>query len=407
MACLQRKLSIFGLINIGPGRAWANIGFLFSASVIFLTIFLLSANFSRREKAVGFLVADPQIIRINIPKAGRVQRIAVVEGQSVKKGDVLITIDPDPILVNGKPAAQAELDNITASEQEIQGRIQSISRQRDAKQRELSLRTAAVRDQIIAVRDGIELQKRTTELVEDQLRVGARLANSGALNTLEVQRRETSLQDTKLNSQNLLYTLHQNEALLAELMGQQEQTPIEVDMKISDLKQAMVGLQQRRAEAEARMAFQVTAPLDGTIDTLLIALGQTVDASATVVSLLPESSVLQAELYVPSKAIVFVVPDKRVRIAYDAFPYARYGFAEGKVHSVSQTILRPDEIHKPVSPAEPSFRVTVTLDRQKMKSGEKDVLLRPGLTLTADIILDRQSLAQWILHSINELWTRI
>lgn len=155
------------------------------------------------------------------------------------------------------------------------------------------------------------------------------------------------------------------------------------------------------------MAFQVTAPLDGTIDTLLIALGQTVDASATVVSLLPESSVLQAELYVPSKAIVFVVPDKRVRIAYDAFPYARYGFAEGKVHSVSQTILRPDEIHKPVSPAEPSFRVTVTLDRQKMKSGEKDVLLRPGLTLTADIILDRQSLAQWILHSINELWTRI
>ncbi len=356
---------------------------------------------------MGFLVADPQIIRINIPKAGRVQRIAVVEGQSVKKGDVLITIDPDPILVNGKPAAQAELDNITASEQEIQGRIQSISRQRDAKQRELSLRTAAVRDQIIAVRDGIELQKRTTELVEDQLRVGARLANSGALNTLEVQRRETSLQDTKLNSQNLLYTLHQNEALLAELMGQQEQTPIEVDMKISDLKQAMVGLQQRRAEAEARMAFQVTAPLDGTIDTLLIALGQTVDASATVVSLLPESSVLQAELYVPSKAIVFVVPDKRVRIAYDAFPYARYGFAEGKVHSVSQTILRPDEIHKPVSPAEPSFRVTVTLDRQKMKSGEKDVLLRPGLTLTADIILDRQSLAQWILHSINELWTRI
>jgi membrane fusion protein len=404
---LSKQYSLFGVMHIGPGRAWANIGFLFSVSVVFLAIFLLSANFSRREKAVGFLVADPQIIRINIPKAGRVQRIAVVEGQSVKKGDVLITIDPDPILVNGKPAAQAELDNITASEQEIQGRIQSISRQRDAKQRELSLRIAAVRDQIIAIRDGIELQKRTTDLVEDQLRVGTRLANSGALNTLELQRRETSLQDTKLNSQNLLYTLHQNEALLAELMGQQEQTPIEVDMKISDLKQAMVGLQQRRAEAEARMAFQVTAPLDGTIDTLLIALGQTVDASATVVSLLPESSVLQAELYVPSKAIVFVVPDKRVRIAYDAFPYARYGFAEGKVHSVSQTILRPDEIHKPVSPAEPSFRVTVTLDRQKMKSGEKDVLLRPGLTLTADIILDRQSLAQWILHSINELWTRV
>jgi membrane fusion protein len=404
---LNKGPDIFGIIHIGPGKTWANICFLFSVAVIVMVVFLLSANFSRREKATGFLVADPQIIRINVPKAGRVQQIAVAEGQHVKKGDVLVYVDPDPVLVNGKPAAQVEFENIAASEEEIRKRIQSVTQQVDAKLRELSSRIEAVNDQLVAVLEGIELQKRTISLVDDQLRVGAGLARTGTLNTTEVQKRETSLQDAKINSQNLDYTLHQNEALLAELTGQKEQTPIEANLKISDLNQSLVELQQRRAEAEGRLAFQVTAPVDGTVDNLLFVSGQTVDANSTVVFLLPETSVLQAELYVPSKAIVFVQPNQPVRIAYDAFPYARYGFAEGSIHSISQTVLRPDEIRKLITLAEPSFRVTVMLDRQMMKSSGKDVPLRSGLTLTADIILDRQSLARWIIRSISELWTRV
>lgn len=404
---MSKGPNIFGIIHIGPGKTWANICWLFSVAVIVIVIFLLSANFSRRERASGFLIADPQIIRINVPKAGRVQQIAVTEGQHVKKGDVLVYVDPDPIRVNGKPAAQVEFENIAASEAEIRKRIQSLTRQIESKLRELSLRIKAVDDQIVAVREGIELQKRTISLVNDQLRVGAGLARTGTLNTTEVQKRETSLQDAKINSQNLFYTLHQNEALLAELIGQREQAPIEANLKVSDLNQALVELQQRRAEAEGRLAFQVTAPVDGTVDNLSIVAGQTVDANSTAVSLLPETSVLQAELYVPSKAIVFVQPNQPVRIAYDAFPYARYGFAEGSIHSISQTVLRPDEIRKPINLAEPSFRVTVLLDRQVMKSAGKDVPLRSGLTLTADIILDRQSLAQWIIRSITEVWARV
>ncbi|WP_419761333.1 biotin/lipoyl-binding protein [Sinorhizobium arboris] len=58
-----------------------------------MAIFLLTANFSRREQAVGFLTAEPQISRINAPRPGRVQRVAVREGQAVKRGDVLMYID--------------------------------------------------------------------------------------------------------------------------------------------------------------------------------------------------------------------------------------------------------------------------------------------------------------------------
>lgn len=370
-------------------------------------MFLLAANFSRREKAVGFLVADPQIIRVNAPRAGRVQQVVVAEGQRVKKGDILLIVDPDPALVNGRPNAQVELENIAAAREEIGKRIGTIAAQSKAKQTELSSRIKAVNRQISAIYEGVRLQKRTIEVMDEQLRTGTKLANTGSLSTVELQRRETALQDASLNAQNLVYTLRQTEALLAELKGQWEQTPIEAELKLSELKQSLVELRQREADAEGRLALQVIASADGIVDTLLTAEGQTIEAGSVVISLLPEASVLRAELYVPSKAIVFVALNQTVRIAYDAFPYARYGFAEGQIDSVASTVLRVDEIRKPVVPDGPSFRVTVALKHQSMKSDGKSVPLRPGLTLTADIILDRQSLATWILRSINELWTRV
>lgn len=325
----------------------------------------------------------------------------------MKRGDVLIYVDPDPSLVKGKPTAEAELDRLRLAEQELQHRIQAIDAQVGMKVAELTERAEAVAKQIAAIRTGANLQRRTIDVLTDQLVAGQTLSQAGAVSTTEIQRRETELRNAQVTLQNLQFSLHENEALLAELNGQKKQAPIEGELRISDLRQTLIELEQRRTEAEGRLAFQITAPVDGIADTILTAPGQTIGTNSTLLTLLPKSSVLIAELYVPSRAIVFVQPEQRVRIAYNAFPYVRYGFAEGKVSSVSETILRPDELEKPVAVLEPSYRVTVELQSQNMRADNKEIRLRPGLTLTADIILERQTLAQWILHSIRELWARV
>lgn len=394
-------------LRIGPGRTWANICWVFIIASVGLTIFLLTANFSRREQAVGFLTAEPQISRINAPRPGRVQRVAVREGQPVKRGDVLIYVDPDPSLVNGKPTAETELNRLRLAERELQHRIQAIDTQMGMKVAELTERAEAVAKQIAAIRIGADRQRRTIDVLTDQLAAGQTLSQAGAVSTSEIQRRETELRNAQVILQNLQSSLHENEALLAELKGQRKQAPIEAELRISDLRQTVIELEQRRTEAEGRLAFQITAPTDGIADTIRIAPGQTIGTNSTLLTLLPKSSVLVAELYVPSRAIVFVQAGQRVRIAYNAFPYVRYGFAEGKISSVSETILRPDELETPVSLLEPSYRVAVELQSQNMRADSKEIRLRPGLTLTADIILERQTLAQWILHSIKELWARV
>ena len=237
-------------------------------------------------------------------------------------------------MVNGKPAAEAEINRLRVSEQELRSRIRSINSQTSMKIVELNERAGAVTKQIAALRAGVELQQQTITVLREQLAAGRTLGQSGALSVIEIQKRGTNLRDAEIAAQNILFSLHENEALLAELSGKKTQAPVEGELRLSDLRQALIELEQRRTEAEGRLAFQITAPVDGTVDTILIAAGQTVDTTAPLLSLLPEASTLTAELYVPSRAIVFIETGQSVSIAYNAFPYVRYGFAEGKIISV-------------------------------------------------------------------------
>jgi membrane fusion protein len=49
------------------------------------------------------------------------------------------------------------------------------------------------------------------------------------------------------------------------------------------------------------------------------------------VEIVPNDSVLQAELFVPTRAIGLVQPGHEVRILYEAFPYQQFGTYSGKV----------------------------------------------------------------------------
>ena len=61
-------------------------------------------------------------------------------------------------------------------------------------------------------------------------------------------------------------------------------------------------------------------------------------------TLLPDGASLLAELFVPSRAIGFVEPGQRVRLMVDAFPYQRFGTLGGRVETVSQAVLSPNEV---------------------------------------------------------------
>jgi membrane fusion protein len=115
---------------------------------------------------------------------------------------------------------------------------------------------------------------------------------------------------------------------------------------------------------------------------------------------------LEVELYAPSRAIGFARAGQDVRLMYDAFPYAQFGSFKGRIATISRTAMAPGEIDAPVKLAEPAFRVRVRLDSQAIEAFGAAYAIEPGMTLKANLVLEKQSLLGWLLEPINAVRRR-
>lgn len=141
----------------------------------------------------------------------------------------------------------------------------------------------------------------------------------------------------------------------------------------------------------------IRAPVAGRVSSLQATVGKAADPRQLQLTIVPDGSVLRAELLVPTRAIGFVRPGQRVRILYDAFPYQRFGTYGGEVASVSQSIVTAADASGPLELREPSYRVAVALDRADVDAAGRRIALQPDMLLRADIILDRRSLMAWLV----------
>jgi membrane fusion protein len=121
----------------------------------------------------------------------------------------------------------------------------------------------------------------------------------------------------------------------------------------------------------------------------------------------PAGAALVAEVYVPSRAIGFIKPGQAVRLLYDAFPYQRFGPAAGTVQAVSATVLYPQEVQAAMRIDEPVYRVVVQLAQQVMPAFGRSMNLSPGMALSADIVLEQRSFAEWLFEPILAMRGRL
>ncbi|HEX8470818.1 MAG TPA: HlyD family efflux transporter periplasmic adaptor subunit, partial [Brevundimonas sp.] len=159
-------------------------------------------------------------------------------------------------------------------------------------------------------------------------------------------------------------------------------------------------LTQTRAQIAGRRGYELRAPSDGRITALQAGLGQIVDPTKPLMTLTPMNGRLRAELYVPSRAIGFIRPGQRVRLLYDAYPYQKFGPAWGRIIEISATVLGPQEIAAVIQTSEPVYRVVAQMDRQSMQAFGEPRPLSAGMALTADIILEERTFAEWLLEPL-------
>jgi membrane fusion protein len=164
-------------------------------------------------------------------------------------------------------------------------------------------------------------------------------------------------------------------------------------------------VQQEFNESEARREFEITAPQDGIVAVITASEGQAIDNTKLLASLLPDDSLLEAEVFAASRAAGFIRPGMKVLLRYQAYPYQKFGQHVAWVEDVAQTSLRPEELNSLVSghvttSNEPLYRIKLRLENQSITAYGKSASLKSGMVVDASVILEKRKLYEWILEPL-------
>lgn len=123
---------------------------------------------------------------------------------------------------------------------------------------------------------------------------------------------------------------------------------------------------------------------------------------------------LQAHLYAPSRTAGFVQPGQTVWLRYAAYPYQKFGLAQGEVFDVSRTPIASQDLpfgqqqalSQAAQSTEPLYRITVNLVSQIIHAYGRSQLLKPGMALEADVAQDRRAVWEWVLEPLLAVATK-
>jgi membrane fusion protein len=396
----QRQHRQWGEVALLQPLSTKVLTWFFTVAVALVIVFVSLAQYARKETVVGYLTPTSGTARIFVPRQGIIEAIHVEHGQEVQERQPLLTIATNEVAADGEDINTAKLE--------------TLSRQRDLLIQQIAAeehRTNSERDRLTALIQGLEteitqldaqiaIQGERSRLTESLVSSAAALAAKGYLSDADHKRRQEAFLEQKQSLSSLSQQLVVRQNLLTDTRYSLEQLPTTMAAKIQTLRNNLSDVQQRISETKGRSAYVIRAPTAGRVSSVQATVGRSADPRELQLEIVPLDSALEAELFVPTRAVGFVEVGQRVRILYDAFPYQKFGAYAGRLIKASQTILTSSDVSGPVTVKEPVYKVTAALDRPDVDAYGKKMSLQAGMLLKADIILERRSLLHWLLDPL-------
>jgi membrane fusion protein len=159
----------------------------------------------------------------------------------------------------------------------------------------------------------------------------------------------------------------------------------------------------RLAQARLSAGAVVRAPRAGRVAAVLATSGSALAVGAPLLVLVDDRAPLLAQVFIPSRAIGFVRVGQEVQLKLDAFAFERYGAHRGVVREISRTALAPRDQDVPQPPNEPVYVALVELAAQQIEAYGQPRALSAGMQLSAEIVIDRPRLIDWLLDPLRAL----
>lgn len=378
-----------------------------------IIIFLIFGSYTNKTTVEGQLLPTMGVVRVYSSDIGTITHKFVEDGNFVKAGEPLFKLSTSRFgekgNVQAKLAAEANLKKTLALQE-----LERLKRIHQNEQKNVHNNIHRLNNQLENIKQQITGQNRQIRLAEKTLNKNKFLASQGAVSQQDKMTAESHLLEQRSRLESL--KLEQNNAIreLDEQKITLSSLPERHKTELSQLNRAITEMNQEILDFDLKSEQTIRASKSGYISTINVDIGQQVEPSKLLLSIVPEQTELVANLYIPSKAVGFIKSKDKVVLRYQAYPYQKFGHATGEIISVARTALGKQELSglgiiftNPTLLNEPAYLVKVKLEKQTIKAYGENKPLQIGMILEADILHERKKLYEWVLAPLYSISGKI
>ena len=385
--------------------------------------------------ATGKVIPSEYIKHIQPLEAGKIKAIHIKEGQYVKQGDPLITLDTTN--------TQADVERLN---HEIQEREASIERFENLEnwlsgsaglhdavgsnpQGVSPLHQTALRNigqQNILNQQMAELTARLNSLnsehrkqLAEQAMVQGEITKKkrihpvlkervDALETLLKKDYGSKLQFLELKQelieeeQDLIIQTARFQQLDASLDSIQNQIDSLIsEARLNNLNQLqesqlqLSGLKQESIKANERNQQQLlTAPINGQVQQLAVhTIGGVVTPAQALMVIVPQDSQMEVEAMILNKDIGFVQEGQLAEVKIDTFNFTKYGLIDAEITSISDDAIQDENLGL-------VYTARFKLTKEQLQIEDRLVKLSPGMSVTAEVKTGKRRLIEYFLSPL-------
>lgn len=328
-----------------------------------------------------------------------VRALHVVEGQSVKRGDLLIELDTS--------ASDAEHDKAKSSEVEATLQIARsqamIAAAENRKPPRLPVIAGVPAQKLRETQDHLNGQygdfMAKLQRIEGSI---ARYTESLAL----VEKRAADYKELALSHDISQHAYQEKEQERVEVEGQLNDSKKQLAILITETKQSafnekssaekiLSASRQDVARNAARSKLlKLTSPVDGTVQQLAVyTVGGVVPAAQQLMKIVPKEDRIEVEAMLENRDVGFVEKGQKAAVKIDAFEFTKYGIIPGRVIQVSSDAFKDEKKGL-------LYSVIIELEKSSVVVKGQNIPLSTGMSVRADIKTGSRRVIEYFLSPL-------
>ncbi len=371
--------------------------------VVLALSFLLTNQYTKREKVPGIVVPQHGMVPVFSPQAGILSKFNVNEGMNVEENDELFSVIVDQRMMGGKYLGQKIIEELDIQEEYLRKRLKFENERviteiaaQESESKRLKREIEQLKELIIIQNETLAIEKNTYEKSKIML-------SEDYISSMDVDALYRKYLDQRQQAQSLAMRLEAAVSSLDNIPLNIKAIKVNSKREVVNIDNQISEIIKQRAQVESQSQLIVNAPVAGRITSVVVNTGQRLNPSAPIFSIIPEGAQLQVELFIPTRSVGFMEVGQKLNISYEAFPYQKFGTYSGTIKQIAKSVIMPGEPVLGLSFQEPVYKVIAALEKPYVQAYGKDIQLRPGMMLSADVILDERTIFEWLLEPLYSL----